>query len=149
MGEDRKLGFDDLLTGVHRALDGGKGLAGRIRERYPWALIDEYQDTDRVQAEIFRRIYRDARLADDTGALIIVGDPKQSIYRFRSADIFAYLNTSDAVADDAKLTLSRNFRSVPSLTSAVNAVFDHPSPFALSGIGFDPVVSAVEKSQLG
>ena len=148
VGEDRKLGFDDLLTGVHRALEGGKGLAVRIRERYPWALIDEYQDTDRVQAEIFRRVYRDARLADDTGALIIVGDPKQSIYRFRSADIFAYLNTSDAVADDAKLTLSRNYRSVPALTRAVNAVFDHPSPFALGGIGFDPVVSAVEKSKL-
>ena len=148
VGEDRKLGFDDLLTGVHRALDGSRGLAKRIRERYPWALIDEYQDTDRVQAEIFRRIYRNARLDDDTGALIIVGDPKQSIYRFRSADIFAYLNTSDAVADDAKLTLSRNYRSVPALTSAVNAVFDHPSPFALGGIGFDPVESAVEKSNL-
>ena len=140
--EDRKLGFDDLLTGVHRALDAGKGLAGRIRDRYPWALIDEYQDTDRVQAEIFRRIYRDARPADGTGALIIVGDPKQSIYRFRSADIFAYLSTSDAVAADAKLSLLRNYRSVPALTAAVNAVFDHPCPFALPGIGYDPVESA-------
>ena len=140
--EDRKLGFDDLLTGVHRALNAGKGLARRIRDRYPWALIDEYQDTDRVQAEIFRRVYRDARLADDTGALIIVGDPKQSIYRFRSADIFAYLNTSDAVANDAKLSLSRNYRSVPELTAAVNALFDHPCPFALPGIGYAPVESA-------
>ena len=146
--EDRKLGFDDLLTGVHRALDEGKGLARSIRDRYPWALIDEYQDTDRVQAEIFRRIYRDTRLTDDDGALIIVGDPKQSIYRFRSADIFAYLNTSDAIAEDAKLSLSRNFRSVPALTEAVNAVFDHPCPFALSGIGFDPVESAIEESNL-
>ena len=146
--EDRKLGFDDLLTGLHRALEGPTGLARRIRDRYPWALIDEYQDTDRVQAEIFRRIYRDTRLAGDNGALIIVGDPKQSIYRFRSADVFAYLNTSDAVADDAKLSLSRNFRSVPALTEAVNAVFDHPCPFALSGIGFDPVQSAIEDSNL-
>ena len=144
--EDRKLGFDDLLTGVHRALNAGKGLAQRIRERYPWALIDEYQDTDRVQAEIFRRVYRDARLADDAGALIIVGDPKQSIYRFRSADIFAYLNTSDGVTDDAKLSLSRNYRSVPELTAAVNAVFDHPCPFALPGIGYDPVESANESN---
>ena len=145
--EDRELGFDDLLTGLHRALDGG-ALARRIRDRYPWALIDEYQDTDRVQAEIFRRIYRDARLAGDTGALIIVGDPKQSIYRFRSADIFAYLNTSEAVAEDAKLNLARNFRSVPALTEAVNAVFDHPCPFALPGISFDPVESAIGKTKL-
>ena len=147
MREDRKLGFDDLLTGAHRALAGG-ALARRIRDRYPWALIDEYQDTDRVQAEIFRRIYRQARLADDTGALIIVGDPKQSIYRFRSADVFAYLNTSEAVADDARLGLRRNYRSVPALTEAVNTVFDHPCPFALSGIGFEPVESAVEESKL-
>ena len=56
VSEDRRLGFDDLLTSVHRALDVGKGLARRIRDRYPWALIDEYQDTDRLQAEIFRRI---------------------------------------------------------------------------------------------
>ncbi len=146
--EDRKLGFDDLLTGVYRALDGGGTLARRIRDRYPWALIDEYQDTDRIQVEIFRRIYREARQADDTGALIIVGDPKQSIYRFRSADIFAYLNTSDAITDDAKLSLSRNYRSVPALTAAVNAVFDHPCPFALGGIGFDPVESAIEESSL-
>ena len=145
--EDRTLGFDDLLTGVHRALDTGS-LARRIRDRYPWALIDEYQDTDRVQAEIFRRIYRDTRLADDAGALIIVGDPKQSIYRFRSADIFAYLTTSNAIADEAKLSLSRNFRSVPALTEAVNAVFDHPCPFALPGIRYDPVESAREKSEL-
>ena len=146
--EDRRLGFDDLLTSVHRALDVGKDVARRIRDRYPWALIDEYQDTDRVQAEIFRRIYREARLDDDAGALIIVGDPKQSIYRFRSADIFAYLNTSDAVAADAKLSLSRNFRSVPALTEAVNAVFDHPCPFALPGIGYVPVESAIEMPEL-
>ena len=146
--DDRKRGFDDLLTGLHRSLEGGRGLARRIGDRYPWALIDEYQDTDRVQAEIFRRIYRDSRRTDDDGALIIVGDPKQSIYRFRSADIFAYLNTSDAVADDARLSLSRNFRSVPALTEAVNTVFDHPCPFALAGIGFDPVESAIEHSNL-
>lgn len=148
--KDRKLGFDDLLTGVYRALADTR-LARQIRDRYPWALIDEYQDTDRVQAEIFRRIYRDRRdqrRTDDTGALIIVGDPKQSIYRFRSADIFAYLDTSNGVAGDARLSLSRNFRSVPALTAAVNAVFQHPCPFALPEIGFDPVASAVEESVL-
>ena len=146
--EDRRLGFDDLLTGVHRALRDHRGLAARIRERYPWALIDEYQDTDRVQAEIFRRIYGEGRRADDPGALVIVGDPKQSIYRFRSADIFAYLSTSENVSAEAKLDLVRNYRSVPALTEAVNAVFDHPCPFALDGIEFKPAESAVEESRL-
>jgi len=143
--EDRRLGYDDLLTGVHEALRGSTGerLARRIRERYPWALIDEYQDTDRVQADIFRRIYRDVRHEDDTGALFIVGDPKQSIYRFRSADIFSYLNTSASVPDEAKLHLTRNYRSAPALTTAVNAVFDHECPFALNEIRYDKVESAV------
>ena len=145
---DRKLGFDDLLTGVHRALRDHRGLAARIRERYPWALIDEYQDTDRVQAEIFRRIYREDRRRDGPGALIIVGDPKQSIYRFRSADIFAYLSTSENVPEAAKLDLVRNYRSIPALTESVNAVFDHPCPFALDGIEFKPAESAVEESRL-
>ena len=147
VNEDRRLGFDDLLTGMHGALADRQDLARRIRDRYPWALIDEYQDTDRLQADIFRRIYRDTREAGDSGALIIVGDPKQSIYRFRSADIFAYIKTSKAVAD-ARLTLSQNFRSVPALTGAVNALFEHPCPFALKEIDFAPVESAVQAPAL-
>ena len=148
--EDRRLGYDDLLTGVHEALrgSGGEALARRIRKRYPWALIDEYQDTDRVQADIFRRIYRDTWRVDEPGGLTIVGDPKQSIYRFRSADIFAYLNTSQGVARESKLRLERNYRSVPALTEAVNAVFSHPCPFAVSGIVYKPVVSAVDETKL-
>ena len=69
--EDRRLGYDDILTGAHEALRraGGEGLASRIRQRYPWALIDEYQDTDRVQADIFRRIYRDTWRVDEPGDL--------------------------------------------------------------------------------
>ena len=150
--ETRQLGFDDLLTGVHDALcgPGGEGLVRRIRERYPWALIDEYQDTDRVQADIFRRIYRMNRMnrmndggANETGALIVVGDPKQSIYRFRSADIFAYLNARQDTAGKTPIRLARNYRSVPALTRAVNAVFEHPLPFALSEITFECVESAV------
>ena len=147
---DRQLGYDDLLTGVHSALraSAGERLALRIRERYGWALIDEYQDTDRVQADIFRRIYRVTRRDDESGGLIVVGDPKQSIYRFRSADIFAYLKTSRGVAPEATLHLRHNYRSVPALTAAVNAVFDHPCPFALSGIDYRPVESAVDEARL-
>ena len=78
----------DLLTELLRALEGPRGerLAGLIRQRYPAALIDEFQDTDPVQYDIFRRVYGGSRLP-----LLLVGDPKQAIYGFRGADVFTYL----------------------------------------------------------
>ena len=142
--EDRLLGYDDLLTVVQRALAASPELAARIRERFPCALIDEYQDTDRVQADIFDRIYSYSGVAEgaDTGRTFIVGDPKQSIYRFRSADIFAYLKASAGIGQEERLRLGRNYRCVPELAEAVNALFRRTRPFALPDIGFEPVTSA-------
>ncbi|KAA3632945.1 MAG: exodeoxyribonuclease V subunit beta, partial [Proteobacteria bacterium] len=119
--------FDDLLALVQGALDGpaGKRLARKLRERYPVAMIDEFQDTDPVQLEIFRRIY------DAPGASrIFVGDPKQSIYSFRGADLFAYLAGRELAT--RRETLARNYRSDPALVRAVNALFtrlDNPFVF--------------------
>ncbi len=134
--DDGMLGYDDLLTTVQHSLAGSTDLAGRIRERYPFALIDEYQDTDRLQADIFRRIYGEGR-----GGVFIVGDPKQSIYRFRSADVFAYLEASASMGEE-RLHLLRNHRSVPALVEAVNVLFDRPSPFVLPELEFERVASA-------
>ncbi len=146
--EDRLLGYDDLLTVVQRAVEASPELAARLRERFPCALIDEYQDTDRVQADIFERIYpSEGKSKSDganggTGRMFIVGDPKQSIYRFRSADIFAYLGASSRVGQEERLRLGRNYRSVPELTEAVNALFRRPRPFVLPDIDLEPVASA-------
>ena len=135
--EDGTLGYDDLLVTVQHSLARSPDLAERIRDRYPFALIDEYQDTDRLQADIFRRIY-----AEGPGSVFIVGDPKQSIYRFRSADVFAYLEASASMGRDERLHLMRNYRSVPNLVDAVNALFARPSPFVLPELAFEPVASA-------
>ena len=134
--EDGLLGYDDLLTLVRRSLARSPDLGGRLLERYPCALIDEYQDTDRMQADIFRRIY-----GEGSGSLFIVGDPKQSIYRFRSADVFAYLEASAAMDSDERLHLGYNYRSVPPLVEAVNALFARPAPFVLRELAFEPVAS--------
>ena len=139
--EDRLLGYDDLLTVVQRAVLASPELAARIRERFPCALIDEYQDTDRVQANIFDSIYRAVAMGDDAGRIFIVGDPKQSIYRFRSADVFAYLKASAGIAQEERLRLGRNYRCVPELAEAVNALFGRTRPFVLPDIGFEPVTS--------
>ena len=137
----RRLSFNALLTELDHALGGepGAALAERIRARYPVALIDEFQDTDRLQASIFEKLYPSkdihAAAASPKGGLMIVGDPKQSIYRFRGADVFAYLNATGHRRDGRdsrdmrKLSLLRNYRSSPALVRAVNAVFNRDDPF--------------------
>ena len=135
--DDGMLGYDDLLTVVQRSLARSAELAARVRQRFPFALIDEYQDTDRMQADIFRRIY-----GAGAGGVFIVGDPKQSIYRFRSADVFAYLGASASMGSEERLHLARNYRSVPGLVDGVNALFDRTLPFVLPELEFEPVASA-------
>src|SRR5690606_35316061 len=87
------IDHDQLLRIVHDALyrdEGGETLAASLRSRHPLALIDECQDTDALQWRIFRRIYLPAPQPAGHG-LILVGDPKQAIYAFRSADVYSYL----------------------------------------------------------
>ena len=137
----RRLSFDALLTQLHRALYGADGdaLAARMRTHYPVALIDEFQDTDRLQAQIFEKIYGAGRAA---GGLIVVGDPKQSIYRFRGADVFAYLDAKARVTAGRTLDLKVNYRSDAALVSAVNAVFGRDNPFLLPEIRFEAARAA-------
>ena len=126
-----RLGFDELLAIVHDALVDpatGAQLARALRERYPLALIDECQDTDALQWEIFRRIH----LPD--GSLVLVGDPKQAIYAFRGADVYSYLEAR--LAGPRQHALRENQRSVPGLVEAVNALFGSDRPFGVSGIDF-------------
>ncbi|MBX4303712.1 UvrD-helicase domain-containing protein, partial [Mycobacterium tuberculosis] len=84
-----ELGFDDMLSRLDEALrgDSGETLASAIRQRFPVAMIDEFQDTDPQQYRIFRRIWR----RQPETALLLIGDPKQAIYAFRGADIFTYM----------------------------------------------------------
>ena len=80
----------------------GDELAEMIRFQYPFAMIDEFQDTDSQQYAIFSKIYRD-NPEKNTG-FIMIGDPKQAIYRFRGADIFTYLKASDEAQSRFELT---------------------------------------------
>ncbi len=118
-----QMGFDDLLTRLHAALHGANGarLAQVIREQFPVALIDEFQDTDPVQYRIFDAVYPVADPVPGT-ALILIGDPKQAIYAFRGADIFTYLAARRAVGERL-YTLGRNYRSTPPMVAAANQVF--------------------------
>ncbi|MCU7906260.1 MAG: exodeoxyribonuclease V subunit beta [Candidatus Thiodiazotropha sp. (ex Epidulcina cf. delphinae)] len=134
--------YDDLLLQLQQALqnDHRGQLAGMLRRRYSAALVDEFQDTDPVQYRILRRIYQDSDLP-----VFLVGDPKQAIYSFRGADIFAYLRAKDETGAK-RHTLDANWRSAPGLVQAVNALFSQAEhPFYDRRIEFRPVEPATRE----
>ncbi|KQQ64984.1 exodeoxyribonuclease V subunit beta [Pseudomonas sp. Leaf127] len=118
-----EMGFDDMLLRLDTALlaAGGERLASLIREQFPVALIDEFQDTDPVQYRIFDSIYRLEDNDEQTG-LFLIGDPKQAIYAFRGADIYTYLRARKATAGRWH-TLDTNYRSSVTMVEAANHVF--------------------------
>jgi exodeoxyribonuclease V beta subunit len=118
-----EMGFDDMLLRLDAALrgSGGERLATLIREQFPVALIDEFQDTDPVQYRIFDSIYR-LEANDESTGLFLIGDPKQAIYAFRGADIYTYLRARQATTGRLH-TLGTNFRSSHAMVDAVNHVF--------------------------
>lgn len=123
-----QMGFDDLLLNLDQALGGpgGEALAKVLRQQFPVALIDEFQDTDPLQFRIFDRVFRITDSGPDApdvrGTVVLIGDPKQSIYRFRGADIHSYL-TARSATTGRHYTLVDNYRSTPGLVHAVNHVF--------------------------
>ncbi|MEW8027215.1 MAG: exodeoxyribonuclease V subunit beta [Candidatus Thiodiazotropha sp.] len=137
--EAKEWSYDDLLLQLHAALlaDGGGRLRGLLCRRYPAALVDEFQDTDPLQYRILSQIYLNSRRP-----VFLVGDPKQAIYSFRGADLFAYLRAREET--EAKHhTLDINWRSTPGLVQAVNTLFGSSHrPFFEPRIGFEPVAAA-------
>ncbi|HET9125807.1 MAG TPA: UvrD-helicase domain-containing protein, partial [Solirubrobacteraceae bacterium] len=115
------MSFDDLVERLRDALAGERGEAARalLRARFRVVLVDEFQDTDPAQWQILR----DAFGADPSQAtaLVLIADPKQAIYSFRGADVYAYLDAI-ATADD-QATLPVNWRSDQGLIDAHDALF--------------------------
>ncbi|MDP3286251.1 MAG: UvrD-helicase domain-containing protein, partial [Desulfobacterales bacterium] len=136
--------YEDLLTKVRDAIVNGGGnndLAFRIRQKYRAALIDEFQDTDPVQYEIFSNLFD-----SEESVLFIIGDPKQAIYSFRGADIFSYMKA--AAKAGSKNTLTENWRSDPGLVDAVNTIFSFiKRPFVFDEIAFINGVSGHKEKQ--
>lgn len=138
--KDQVMAFDDLLSRLADALnsDAQQVLAKRIREQYPIAMIDEFQDTDPLQYQIFSTIYQQQPEQDRTSGLFMIGDPKQAIYAFRGADVYTYMQARDMVLDH--YNLDTNWRSSAEMIGAVNHLFSRADkPFAESNIPFLPV----------
>jgi len=122
-----RLGFHDLLVHARRLLRHDRAAADALRRRYRRLLVDEFQDTDPIQVELAARIAAtvdgsaDLRHAEK-GGLFVVGDPKQSIYRFRRADIESFSRVGEQIGE--QIVLVTNFRSVPGILRFVNTVFE-------------------------
>lgn len=126
--ESGVMDFDDLLIKTRQLLDNGD-VVRSLQRRYRYILVDEFQDTDSIQADIILILAghkgqkREAE-AGGEGSLFIVGDPKQSIYRFRKADIEVYERVKGRFRTDGSLLgISQNFRSGRGIVDWVNAVF--------------------------
>jgi exodeoxyribonuclease V beta subunit len=131
--------YDDLIRDVHRGIGASRLLAKKMNARYRAALIDEFQDTDDLQFEIFNSLF-------NTGStiLFLIGDPKQAIYRFRGADIFSYLRASGLMSE--RYTLTRNWRSSPGLIDAINLIFGQcTNPFIFERISYHTISAGDEK----
>ena len=122
--ERAQSGLEDILPQLHRALCDeahGPGLAKRLRQKFPVAFIDEFQDTDPIQYGIFDRVYQ-VRADNSETTLVLIGDPKQAIYGFRGADIHTYLRARQDCAPRHHV-LGVNHRSTEAMVAAVNHLY--------------------------
>ena len=130
------LDFDDLMFAARDLLRDHPAVRDALAKRYRHVLVDEFQDTDPLQTEIFWRLTGEPVEAADPqdwagyrirpGALFLVGDPKQAIYRFRGADVAAYVRAREAIralSPDDLLSISTNFRSCAAILAYVNDRF--------------------------
>ncbi len=142
--------FNDLLNELEQRLSDpqrGSLLKQVIRKQFPFALVDEFQDTDGVQFNIFHSIFADAE-AQKSNGFFLIGDPKQSIYRFRGGDIFTYLRARKQVPAERCFTLTTNYRSSRLFIEELNRFyrFNQPYPFAHPELEI-PEVACPEKAK--
>ena len=139
--EGAVLTFDDMLQTAHEATTSGPSrdrLLQALRSRYTVALIDEFQDTDRRQYELLAAAFEDR-------PLFLVGDPKQSIYGFRGADLRTYLAAAADAVD--RCTLGTNYRSSRQVVAGVNELFARPDAFVARGVTMHAVDAAAKPGE--
>ncbi|WP_288094096.1 exodeoxyribonuclease V subunit beta [Thiomonas sp.] len=129
-----QFSFHDQLERLDAALAGPQGerLRARILEQYPVALIDEFQDTSALQFSVFDRLYGITTAQTTHSAVLLIGDPKQSIYAFRGADIASYLRARQAT-QGRHSALQTNYRSTAEVVHSVNQLFERREQAAGAG----------------
>ncbi|QCI20582.1 exodeoxyribonuclease V subunit beta [Buchnera aphidicola (Brachycaudus cardui)] len=135
------LGFNDLLSLLLKTIKKEIFLKDLISQKFPAVFIDEFQDTDIEQYEIFNIIYKKNKKT----ALFLIGDPKQAIYSFRGADIFSYLYAKSQIKK--QYYLDTNWRSSINMSKSINFLFSKNNrPFIFENIPFIPTIPAIKNS---
>lgn len=142
--EEERLSVDDLLVKMLSSLNQISFLKD-VQTHYQAVIIDEFQDTDPIQWQIFKKLFLNTEFTWH-GFIYLVGDPKQSIYSFRRADIYTYLAAANILGETSCYTLNINYRSQPYLVHALNQLFDPkhlatfiPLPKKLNSLVYHPV----------
>jgi len=151
-----QMTFDSLIHTVSQALTResvsghSRPLAGALFKAWPVALVDEFQDTDGQQYGILDAIYSQHG-GSHRGRLVMIGDPKQAIYRFRGGDIHAYQRAAGAAEANGRLTLDTNHRSSAELVAAFNQLFTaggrHLDAESSGTIAYEDVQSTDRRAQ--
>jgi exodeoxyribonuclease V beta subunit len=144
------IDYDDMLVGVLEALQSEQApvLLDLLRHRWTVALVDEFQDTDPVQWEIFRKIFVEAT---EKHRLIVIGDLKQAIYSFRGADVHTYEEARSYLVNlhgASLLPLTENYRSTKTMIEAVNEIIIAGSSDESGERGFFSGLNRYDKGQI-
>jgi len=135
LAEEKKklkvMDFNDMIENCYRAVknDSKNILRNAVKNKYAAILVDEFQDTDEMQFEIFDYLFKDK-------PFFMIGDPKQAIYRFRGGDIFAYKEARNSAGEN-QFSMNVNYRSEQSVLDALNLFFDNDSFKLKMGEGID------------
>lgn len=120
--KNKEQSFDDMIRTVRESTLHNPRFLKKLRDKYRFAIIDEFQDTNQKQFDIFSEIF----MKDDRHHIIVVGDPKQSIYSFQGADVNVYYKAVSMISsmpNGEKCLLAKNYRSTPNMVSSCNHLF--------------------------
>ncbi len=134
---NNQFDFDDLIAVVANSVKNNSNLAIYIYKDYPITFIDEFQDTDELQWQVFSEIYNIKLASEVRGNIVLVGDPKQAIYSFRGADINVYLEAKRIIDSNNVLSLNENRRSHPNILNFINHLFSQESNPNCCGVGVE------------
>ncbi len=134
--------YDAMITKLHKSVQESEVLRSKLSERYDAVFIDEFQDTDKLQFEIYDGLFSQNKI------LFYIGDPKQSIYGWRKADLNTYFKASQKEGVN-RYTMKSNFRSTTGLLDAMNTFFDIENPFLSEHIYYQEVNSGINEQRRG